>query len=139
MTNEQEILNCYVKLFPKWIAFVVLAVGVFGAFFLSPTSWVFYFWIGICLLFIIKTLTQKKEKNPVVSIGEKGIQLSNDRFYPYTEIIKVMAFSKKKLQFRTISFKLYLKNGSQIEFSVDNLDVKPQKMLDAINVKINKA
>ena len=48
-----------------------------------------------------------------------------------------MAFSKNRLRFRSVSFKLYLKSGSEVEFSVDNLDVKPQKLLDAINAKLN--
>ena len=138
MSNESEILNCYTKLFPKWMAYVVLAVGIIGAFFISPTSWVFYLWISLCLLLIIKTLTQKPETEPQIVIGEKGIQLHGNEYYPYDNIQKVMAYSANKFKFRSISFKLFLINQSQVEFSVDDLDVKPQRILDAINTKIRQ-
>ena len=136
MTKEDNTLNCYMKLFPKWIAYVVLAVGIAGAFVIPVTSAAFYLWIGLCGLFIAKTLTQKPQNEPVIVLAETGIQLNNKQFYPYKEIEKVMAFSTKKLRFRTLNFKLYLKQGTPVEFCVDNLDVKPQHLLDVINEKI---
>jgi hypothetical protein len=136
MTKEDNTLNCYTKLFPKWIAYVVLAVGIAGAFVIPVTSFAFYIWIGLCGLFIVKTLTQKPQNEPVIVLAKNGIQLSNNQFYTYKEIEKVMAFSVKRLRFRTINFKLYLKKGNQIEFCVDNLNVKPQHLLDVINERI---
>ncbi|ADQ79248.1 hypothetical protein Palpr_1100 [Paludibacter propionicigenes WB4] len=136
MTKEDNTLNCYMKLFPKWIAYVVLAVGIAGAFIIPVASVAFYIWIGLCGLFIAKTLTQEAPKEPVISLTETGVQLDNKQFYPYKEIEKVMAFSTKRLRFRTINFKLYLKKGTPVEFCVDNLDVKPQYLLDVINERI---
>lgn len=136
MEENINTISCYEKLIPKWIALLVLAIGITVTFFLSFSSWVFYFWIIICCLFIYKTLTQKKDENPKLEISENGIKINDKDFYSFNDIIKVMAFSKKKLQFRSISFTLYLKNGSQTEFSVDNLDVKPQLLLDTINARI---
>jgi len=136
MTKEDNTLNCYMKLFPKWIAYVVLVAGITGAFVIPVTSAAFYIWIGLCGLLIAKTLTQKPKNEPVIVLAETGIQLGNDQFYPYNEIEKVMAFSVKRLRFYSINFKLYLKKGNQIEFSVDNLNVKPQHILDVINEKI---
>ena len=136
MTTTENTLSCYTKLFPKWIAYVVLAAGIAGAVIIPITSAAFYIWIGLCGLFIAKTLTQKPQNEPVIILAETGIQLDNKQFYPYKEIEKVMAFSTKKLRFRTINFKLYLKQGIPVEFCVDNLDVKPQRLLDVINEKI---
>ena len=136
MINQDKALNCYTKLFPKWTAIVVFVVGIIGMYFLPATSVVFYLWLGLCSLFIVKTLTQKQEKEPVLVVGENGIQLQNDQFYPFSEIEKVMAFSSKKLKFRSISFKLYFKKGAPVEFCVDDLNVKPQYLLDVINEKI---
>lgn len=133
MKEEIETLNCYNKLLPKWTAIIVAIVGISVAFFISTTSWVFYFWLAICTLFIIKTLRQKKETIPAISISKEGIKLENSKFYTFKEIKSVKAYSKNKLKFRSIDFKLLLTNGSEIEFSVDNLDVKPQKILDIIN------
>lgn len=136
MTKEDSTLNCYIKLFPKWIAYVVLVACIAGAVIIPVTSAAFYIWIGLCGLFIAKTLTQKPQNEPVIVLAETGIQLGNKQFYPYNEIDKVMAFSVKRLRFYSINFKLYLKKGNQIEFSVDNLNVKPQHLLDVINEKI---
>lgn len=136
MTKDNNTLNCYIKLFPKWIAYVVLTACIAGAFIIPVTSAAFYIWIGLCGLFIVKTLTQEPQNKPVIVLAETGIQLDNKQFYPYKEIEKVMAFSVKRLRFRTISFKLYLKQGTSVEFCVDNLDVKPQHLLDVINEKI---
>ncbi|MDD4990954.1 MAG: hypothetical protein PHR83_01870 [Paludibacter sp.] len=136
MTKENNTLYCYIKLFPKWIAYVVLAAGIAGAFVIPVTSIAFYIWIGLCGLFIAKTLTQETPKEPVIALTETGVQLDNKQFYPYKEIEKVMAFSTKRLRFRTINFKLYLKQGAPVEFNVDNLNVKPQYLLDVINEKI---
>jgi hypothetical protein len=136
MTKDNNTLNCYTKLFPKWIAYVVLAVGIAFAFFIPVTSAAFYIWIGLCGLFIAKILTQKPESEPVIILAETGIQLANNQFYSYNEIEKVMAFSVKRLRFYSINFKLYLKKGKQVEFSVDNLNVKPQYLLDSINERI---
>lgn len=136
MTKENSTLNCYIKLFPKWIAYVVLAASIAGALIIPVTSAAFYIWIGLCGLFIMKILTQKPQNEPVIVLEETGIQLENKQFYPYKEIEKVMAFSVKRLRFRSINFKIYLKKGKQIEFCVDNLNVKPQYLLDVINEKI---
>ena len=111
-------------------------MGIAGAFVIPVTSTAFYIWIGLCGLFIAKTLTQKPQIEPVIVLEETGIQLNNKQFYPYKEIEKVMAFSTNRLRFRTINFKLYLKQGTPVEFCVDNLDVKPQYLLDVINERI---
>ncbi len=136
MTKEDNTLNCYIKPFPRWIAYVVLAAGIAGTVFIPVTSAAFYIWIGLCGLFIAKILTQKPQNEPVIVLAETGIQLDDKQFYPYNEIDKVMAFSVKRLRFYSINFKLYLKKGNQIEFNVDNLNVKPQHLLDVINEKI---
>lgn len=136
MTKDESTLSCYTKLFPKWIAYLVLAICIAGALFIPVSSVGFYIWIGLCGLFIVKTLTQKPQNDPVIVLNETGIQLENKQFYTYKEIEKVMAFSVKRLRFRSISFKLYLKRGKQVEFTVDNLTVKPQLLLDAINARI---
>ncbi|HLP05803.1 MAG TPA: hypothetical protein VK152_10275 [Paludibacter sp.] len=136
MTTKDNTLNCHAKPFPKWIAFVVLAAGIAGAFFIPVTSAGFYIWTSLCALFIIKTLTQETQKEPVIALTDSGILLDGNRFYPYKEIEKVMAFSSKRLRFRSISFKLYLRRSKPVEFCVDNLDIKPQHLLDAINEKI---
>ncbi len=136
MTKEENTLNCYTKLIPKWIAIVVFIVGIIGIYFVPVTSVAFYLWIGLCLLVIVKTLTQKQEKTPALSLEETGIQLENKQFYPYKEIEKVMAYSENKMKFRSINFKLYLKKGTNVVFCVDNLNVKPQHILDVINEKI---
>jgi len=136
MTNEVNALNCYTKLLPKWIAIIVFIVGFFGTYAFPVTSWAFYLWIGLCLAVIVKTLTQKQEKEPLIVIGEMGIQLENKQFYTFNEIEKVMAFSNKKLKFRSVNFKLYLKKGNQIEFCVDDLNIKPQRILDVINERL---
>jgi|GEM_PF-2734640 len=137
MNDEPGAINCREKLIPKWVAMLVAVVCVTGLFFIPPTSFAFYLWIALCALFIVKTWTQKPDKDPVLIIGDQGVRLSDAAFYPYSEVEKVMAFSKNRLRFRSVSFKLYLKSGSEVEFSVDNLDVKPQKLLDAINAKLN--
>ena len=111
-------------------------VGFFGTYAFPVTSWAFYLWIGLCLAVIVKTLTQKQEKEPLIVIGEMGIQLENKQFYTFNEIEKVMAFSNKKLKFRSVNFKLYLKKGNQIEFCVDDLNIKPQRILDVINERL---
>jgi len=136
MTNEVNALICYTKLLPKWIAIIVFIVGFFGTYAFPVTSWAFYLWIGLCLAVIVKTLTQKQEKEPLIVIGEMGIQLENKQFYTFNEIEKVMAFSNKKLKFRSVNFKLYLKKGNQIEFCVDDLNIKPQRILDVINERL---
>lgn len=136
MTKEDNTLNCYLKLFPKWIAYVVLAAGIAGIVFIPVTSVAFYIWVGLCGLLIAKIFTQRPQNEPVIVLAETGIQLDNKQFYPYNEIDKVMAFSVKRLRFYSINFKLYLKEGNQIEFNVDNLNVKPQYLLDVINEKI---
>lgn len=137
MKDEPGGINCRERLIPKWIAIVVAVVCVTGLFFIPPTSYAFYLWIGLCVLFIIKTLMQKPDLYPVLIIGSQGVRLSDSAFYPYSEIEKVLAFSKNKLRFRSVSFRLYLRDGRKVEFSVDNLDVKPQKLLDAINANLN--
>ena len=136
MTKEDNTLNCYLKLVPKWIACVVLAAGIAGIVFIPVTSVAFYIWVGLCGLLIAKIFTQRPQNEPVIVLAETGIQLDNKQFYPYNEIDKVMAFSVKRLRFYSINFKLYLKEGNQIEFNVDNLNVKPQYLLDVINEKI---
>ena len=138
MTTEANTINCYTKLLPKWTALIVLAFGITVAFFLPATSLVFYLLLGMCALFIIKTLSQKPETRPVLVLGESGIQLSESEFYPYKEIEKVLAFSEKRLRFRSVSFKLLLKQGKQVVFCVDNLNTKPQFLLDTINSRIKK-
>lgn len=136
--NETETLSCYTKLFPKWVAYAAIAVGIAVVYFLSFSSWVTYLWIFLCTLMVVKIFTQKPETKPVVVVGETGIQLNDSKFYPYQNIEKVMAYSKNKFKFRSVSFKLFLNNHSQVEFSVDDLNVKPQRILDAINAKIKK-
>jgi len=89
-------------------------------------------------LFIYMTFSQKKGTIPRLEIADKGIRLDNENFYSFNDITKVMAFSRNRLKFRSISFKLYLKNGSHVEFPVDNLDVKPQLILDSINARLMK-
>ncbi len=138
MPKEDNTLNCYLKLFPKWIAYVVLVAGIAGIVIIPITSAAFYIWICLCGLLIAKILTQEPQNSPIISLTETGIQLGDKQFYPYNEIDKVMAFSVKRLRFYSINFKLYLKKGTQIEFSVDNLNVKPQHLLDVINEKIKK-
>lgn len=138
MKENTNTISSYEKLIPKWVAAVVGVIGITLAFFISPSSWAFYFWIIICGLFIYKTLTQKKDENPKLEISETGIKIDNKDFYNFMEITKVMAFSKKRLRFRSISFILYLKNGAQVEFPVDNLDIKPQLILDTINARLIK-
>jgi hypothetical protein len=133
MTSDNVILNCYTKPFPKWTVIPVSVVGIIVLYFLPPTSFVFYIWILLCVLFIYKTLSQKPEKEPVISILTDGIKLKDNTFYGYNDIKKVMAFSKNKFKFRSIEFKLFLNDGSHVDFSVDNLDVKPQQILDTIN------
>jgi hypothetical protein len=137
MKDEPGAINCREKLVPKWIAILVAVVCVTGLFFIPPSSYAFYLWIALSGLFILKTFTQKPDLHPSLIIGNHGVRLSDSAFYPYSEIEKVMAFSKNKLRFRSVSFRLYLKDGRKVEFNVDNLDVKPQKLLDAINANLN--
>lgn len=133
--NDNEII-CYSKPVPKWVGLIVLAVGTTGALFIPTNSSALYILVGLCSLFLFKTFTQKPEVIPVLTIGTQGVQIAMDEFYPYTEIEKVLAFSEKRMRFRSVNFKLYLKEGKQVEFCVDNLTVKPQRLLDAINEKI---
>lgn len=139
MKEESNAINCRPKLIPKWIIFIALGVGTVGAFFIPATSWVFYLWIILIILFVIKTLTQKPDINPILIIGQKGVKLSNTQFYPYSEIEKVMVFSKTKFKFRSLTFTLFLKNGAKVDFCVDDLDQKPQLLLDTINNNIKKS
>lgn len=136
MTQNNNEIICYTKPVPKWMLLIVLAVAITGIIFLPATSLALYILVGLCGIFTFKTLTQKPEVTPVLTIGTQGIQIAQDSFYPYSEIERVIAFSNKKMRFRSISFKLYLKKGKQVEFCVDNLTTKPQRLLDAINEKI---
>ena len=136
MTKVENTLNCYTKLLPKWVALVVFLVGIAGIYALPVTSLAFYLWEGLCLIIIVKTMTQKQEKEPLIVIDEIGIKLDNKQFYSFKEIEKVMAYSSKKMKFRSVNFKLFLKKGNQVEFCVDDLNIKPQHILDVINERI---
>lgn len=138
MTDEQNAINCYTKLVPKWIAIIAMGIAIATFIFIPTHSLAFYLVIGMCAILIVKTLTQKPETNPVIILSEAGIRISDTEFYSYNEIEKVLAFSEKRLRFRSISFKLLLKQDRQAIFCVDNLDVKPQFLLDTINNRIKK-
>ena len=138
MKTNDNILECYDKMFPKW-ANILLATVVFVSafYFFKYDTVAFYICIAMCLLLVVLTLTHKSTKEPKLTIDNYNIKTTLGQTYSIKSISNADLIVKGKwVRNKSNYIRLHFKNNTTTEFQVDYLDKKPKEIIDNLLGKI---
>lgn len=134
MTTQQDRLECYEKMSPKWQTLLIATIVLVLVYLYFPhDSWTFYLGVGMCLLLAVLTLTHKKSADPKLTADKKVIRTTYGQTIATNSVTNAELIIKGKWsRHKSHYIKLFFADKSSNEFPVDRLDSSPQDILNIL-------